>query len=240
MFHHAKALNGYIAKNDKTNIDPPPQDSFFFKAFNANIGTASAALNTQFIQGIKTGLLDPNAYGALNTLDSYYCYNAATSYDIATMNTDPEKDCDLYQILVSLTASYKGYNEAFLDVWHILNQDCIVPTDTIKAYSMHERSVAEYQPSIYMLTAMLPCYYLWYWLSDKIFSGISPANVYSSWIEGNHSADTSYAIGNFIEQYRNCGKAFDEDKALEYYSKSMQYEYQVFYSAAPIPSLEVK
>lgn len=226
MFHN-RLLPLQFIKEQGLSVDPPSEDSFFFRAFNANIKVAEQSLNTKFIQGIKNGNLSPDNYGALTVLDAYYCYNGATSFQIALQNTDEKAEPQLAALLKKLTESYEAYNKTFLDVWHLLNADCVVPTETCKNYAHHERIVANYYAPIYTLVAMLPCYYLWYWLSDQIYS-FRENNLYGYWIEGCHSSSSAYTIGNFIDEWMRAGKPFSEDAAMRFYADSMKYEFGNF------------
>jgi thiaminase/transcriptional activator TenA len=237
MLFRNRMISLEFIRENGLRTEPPPPDSFFFRAFNANLQTAQASLDTKFIQGIKNGNLSPNNYGALTVLDAYYCYNGATSFQIAQMNPELDKEPLLAKLLFQLYTNYNTYNQTFLNVWHILNADCVVPTTNCEAYAHHERVVANYDHPIYTLVVMLPCYYLWYWLSDQIWD-YRENNLYGFWIEGCHSSSSAYAIGNFIDAWVKDGKVFDDSYAMNIYSKSMQYEYINFNDACKANRLE--
>jgi thiaminase/transcriptional activator TenA len=112
----------------------------------------------------------------------------------------------------------------------LIDYSGIVPTDSMKAYAEHERVTANYEESIYTLAAMLPCYYLWYWLSDQIY-GSRANNLYAFWIDGNHYPETAYEVGNFIETYKTT-RTFDDSLALKAFTDSINYELAVFTQAA--------
>lgn len=211
------------------SVDPPPANSFFFRAFNKNMTLANSALHTNFIQGIANGNLHPVHFGALNVLDVYYCINAQNSIIFARNNT---KEQDLFDMLNHMNDGYTKYNNYFLDTWHFRNESCVAPTKAIQGYVTHESNVAHNLHSIYTLTALLPCYYLWYWLSDQIYNR-RETNLYRFWIEGSHSANTAYAIGNFIDNWQKSGRAFDEELATNIYTASMQFENSMFTEATP-------
>lgn len=237
MLYRNRMISRKFIQEQGLRVEPPPTDSFFFRAFESNGQKAADSLNTNFIQGIKNGNLSPDYYGALTVLDAYYCYNGATSFQIAICNTDREKYPKLDAILTHLHENYKAYNQTFLNVWHLLNADCVVPTKTCKAYAEHERIVANYKNPVYTLVAILPCYYLWYWLSDQIYK-YKGGNLYTYWIEGCHSAGSAYSIGNFIDEWQKTGNEFDEGTALDIYSESMKYEYLNFKEACITNELE--
>jgi len=131
-----------------------------------------------------------------------------------------------------LSTSYTDYNKTFFDYWHIKTSESVNPTQNFIGYSEHEHHIACSEHPVYTLTAMLPCYYLWYWFSDQIINaGITQDNLYFNWVDGCHSVKSAYIIGNFIELWKNAGKDFDETKATAIYTKSMDFELKVFSEA---------
>ncbi len=58
-------------------------------------------------------------------------------------------------------------------------------------------------------------------------------NLYAPWITGNNDPGGAYAMGNFLNDYQDeYPGGIDEKKALEIYSKAMNYEEQNFTVAA--------
>jgi thiaminase/transcriptional activator TenA len=228
----------YMPKTMKSvkAITEPDKDSFFIRAFNANIDIANAVVNTQYLQKMKTGILDPSYYGCLTVLDSYYCYRAAETLGSLLNNIDKSKYPDLHNLVEANQKSYREYNKTFLVDWHILQSDSVVPTDKMKRYAEHEHNVMCYQDPIYTLVAYIPCYYLWPWFSKKIIedSNYKPG-VYDLWFKGNYYGEDSFGsawtIGNFIESWKKSGNAFDETLASDIFKKSMQFELDVFTDA---------
>lgn len=215
------------------SVDPPKPDSFFWRAWNDNLATADACLNSSYIRGIRDGNLDPNIYGASMNTDSFYCYSAVQSIDIARQRSTVSALTDL---LADRVRSYNSYNETFLKFWHIPNSASIVPTAAIQNYAAHEQQVAISQDPIYTLVAILPCYYLWNWLSAKL-SGYVTNNLYGFWIEGNSSTKSAFTVGNFIEAWKGMpGTTFNEPAAMSIYKKSMNFELANFQSFTAVPT----
>lgn len=204
-------------------------DGFLSRAFEQNISAADTAYNSVFIEGIKNGSLDPQRYGAVNVLDAYYCYEAASSLWIACSKAK-NKDQGLYELLTRLYNGYAGYNQTFLNQWHISASKNVTPTICFREYAEHERKVAKDEDAVYLLPALLPCYYLWYWMAQKIKqdSTLKPG-LYQFWVDGNayepHSAE---AIDDFISQWSSAGKTWDESKAMEIFKTSITLEGKVF------------
>lgn len=216
--------------------NPPSQDSFFFKAFNDSIDIANNVVKTKYLTAMKQGTLNPQDFGCLTVQDAYYCYRAAETLTSLLCKIDKDKDPELYDLANSKCVGYIEYNTTFFKDWHLSTSSCITPTENFRSYAEHEHNVMCAYAPIYTLVAMLPCYYLWPWFGKQIkqSSDYKPG-VYESWFDGCWDGDTyfdsAYDVGNFIEEWKNKGKEFDEKTAMEIYKTSMNHELAVFNDA---------
>ena len=207
--------------------------SFLKKAFETNMDIANDTYNTAFIQGIRNGVLSPEIYGSVSVLDAYYCYEAAKSIWYTCGRAD--ENSELQKTLKKFYNSYAQYNSTFYSTWHIPAAQNVVPTHAFETYAKHEREVAQKEAPIYLLPALMPCYKLWAWMAYKIDQdpGKKPG-VDEFWVKGNkgHEGESGSATlaDRVISKWIQDGKAFDEDKALRIFRKSMQCEYAVFSS----------
>ncbi|HAA12424.1 MAG TPA: TenA family transcriptional regulator [Cytophagales bacterium] len=211
-----------IAKHE-LSTEPPAPDSLFWKLWKANLQVAEEALNTDFVQGIKAGTLSPTTYGGFNVSDAYYCFRGAEDYATAVSRAEHPV---LKAFLQQKHDSYQSYNETFPDTWHVKDGDSIVPTEVCQQYSAYETQVVSTEEPIYALVVMLPCEYLWAWLGAQL-SPPAAGNVYADWITGNDYPSGAYAMGNFLEAWRQ-KYGIDEAKAMDIYTKAITFEYQNF------------
>lgn len=195
--------------------------------WNACTSIANNALNTDFIQGIRTGTLDPVTYGGFNVSDAYYCFRGAKDYLVAKSRATNHPT--LQAFLLKKYKSYQKYNETFPEIWHIKDAEGIIPSPICQQYSDFESDVASNQDPIYALIVMIPCEYLWAWLGAQL-SPPSSGNLYAPWIKGNDYPDGAYAMGNFLHEYQK-KYSVDETLATELYSQAMTYEYENFNTA---------
>lgn len=201
----------------------PAKDSLFWKLWNSCRQTAEKALNTEFVQGIKNGNLNPVQYGGFNVSDAYYCFKGAEDYLTAANKAEHPV---LKAFLMKKHDSYESYNNTFPSTWHVKNGESIVPSTVCSEYSAFETQVVSSEDPIYALIVMLPCEYLWTWLGAELAPPAS-SNLYADWITGNNYPQGAYAMGNFLEEYRQ-QYGIDEDKAQKIYAQAMEYEYQNF------------
>ena len=204
---------------NKLPTTSPPHDSLFWTLWNACEEIAQEALNTDFVQGIKSGTLNPQTYGAFNVSDAYYCFHGAADYQTAADNaTHPVLKAYLQQ----KHDSYQSYNETFPDTWRVQDGSSIVPTQVCKEYSEFETSVCQSEEPIYALIVMLPCEYLWAWLGEQL-AGYEENNLYKDWITGNQGFSGAYKMGNFINEYVQ-ENPIDHERALSIYRQAMTFE----------------
>lgn len=219
-------LTQELIEKHQLSTQKPPEDSLFWHLWNSNLDIANQALETDFVQGIKSGTLDPVKYGGFNISDAYYCFHGAEDYAVAA---EKAENPVLKAFLNQKYESYAKYNDTFPDTWHVKNGDGIVPLDICKEYSDFESGVVKTADSIYCLIVMLPCEYLWAWLGGQL-APASASNLYAPWITGNNDPSGAYAMGNFIELYRK-EVEIDVSFAKKIYAQAMDYEFQNFRAA---------
>lgn len=215
------------------NTNLPPPDSLFWRMWHASCAVAQRALETDFLQGIKEGILDPMIYGAFNISDIYYCHRSAEDYGRAAERTT---NIVLKDYLRQKQSSYEHYNRTLCARWNLAGPHSIVPTATALGYTEFETAVAngtskegDVRDPIYALVVMIPCEYLWAWLAAKL-TPPSPGNIYANWVTSNNDPKGSYAMGNFLETYIS-QQPIDESLATKIYQTAVEFEYNNFRTA---------
>lgn len=222
-------VQSWYQKHEISTV-PPPKESLFWTLWNNSQAIAEEALNTGFIQGIKHGTLDPRHYGAYVIQDAYYCFEGSEDYlEAANRSTDHPK---LKAFLQHKHDGYAEYNSQFSKEWGIGSTSCLKANQAVLDYAKLETHVCTAEHPIYALIVMLPCEYLWYWLSKEIEKYATPQNLYSFWIKGNLDPNGAYAMGNVLDEFQQSFPGvIDPVKAQEYYSGAMTGEATDF--AAP-------
>ena len=230
-------LLAHLSDELRSRIGKPRQDSFYFRAFNANRATAEAVANTRYLRSMQNGTLNPLNYGCLTVQDAYYCYSAQETFKVVRDRIDRETQPDLFDMVESEIHAYDVYNRTFLENWHIRNTESVIPTETMRLYSEHERRVACEEDPICSLVTFLPCYHLWPWSARRLM--MSPnftPGVYRNWFEAVYPGDiegfsAAWLLGCFIDDWQREGKPFDEDLAMDIYRTGMEFELKVFSEA---------
>src|SRR4051794_17467063 len=104
------ALSDQTIAEHNLCLDSPPSGSLFWAMWGSCSHLAKEALQTPYIQGIKTGTLHPARYGAFNVSDAYYCFHGAKDYATAIKRADHPT----LQAFLSLKHDgYQKYNATF-------------------------------------------------------------------------------------------------------------------------------
>jgi thiaminase/transcriptional activator TenA len=227
------SLDDAFTKQYALSTASPPEDSLFWELFKNAHSIAEEALQTDYIQGINSGTLDPNVYARYNISDAYYCYRGPEDYKAAVQRA---KDPVLKAFLQKKQESYANYDASLPQLWRVQSSAGITPSKVCKEYADYETAVAtgtlpllkDIQDPVYTLIVMLPCEYLWPWLAQQMRP--NHANLYNFWITGNNDPSGAFKIGNFIHQYEQ-SHSINHEVANEIYQQAMTYEYLNFKTA---------
>ena len=228
------------------NEAPPANDSISSKLWQACQDIARQALQSDYMQGIGNGNLDPDNYGQYVVQDGAYCYNAQHDYqtivDRATKAGYPE----LAAFAKARLAGYVKYTQSQLKAWHIADPSALALSQAAQEYIQTEHMAANTLSPIYGVVAMIPCDQLWPWLATQLQSKAGPQNVYSSWITENDTWHGAHRLDNFIDKWFAAHPAeYKWETALFVFKSCMTCELNFFRSACgqslvPMPDKPAK
>ncbi len=187
---------------------------------------AAAALESDFIQGIKNGSLNPNHYGQYTVQDAVYCHRGVEGWrSIASRATQP----DFKTFAEARVKGWVSYSQRLFSEWHIADPTAIKLSPAIQAYAEFEANIAQNYDPHYAVVVMLPCDRLWYWLATQIEPDATEPNLYAFWMKENGSSDAgAKRLERFIDAHTD---SIDESIALEIYRTAMLGEVNGFRSA---------
>ncbi|KAH3819073.1 uncharacterized protein LOC127831628 [Dreissena polymorpha] len=181
-----------------------------------------AALQSGYVQGLKSVALNPEGFGGYMVQDSVFCFKAQGNIDIAVTNAT---DAILRKFLEARSESYKAYYQSLFDTWHIEDASGIKLGTECTEYVNHEHNVATTMNSIYFVVAMIPCAKLWPWIGQQINAIGGSFGVYDEWVKANFNPDSSG-----VEKYEKLINTAEQDGhidrkiALDVYTASMKGE----------------
>lgn len=200
---------------------------------------AQAALNSDFMQELGRGTLDPTTYGQYTVQDCAYCASAADDYKMVHELATAAEEKNLAKIAETHYTSYESWVvNTYLPDWHIGNPDALVLNEAGKEYIDHERAACTTLHPIYGVLAQLPCERLWPWLAEQLKPGSPSGNVYHFWIKENYDYKTSFLLSNTIDQHFNKHPdQYDDAVALWVLKGSVTGEANMFLTACGQPLL---
>ena len=80
---------------------------------------------SEYIQGMVKGTLDPNVFGGYTVQDAAYCFNAVDSYERAAEKMQGVGKPDFSLLYRTQSESFKSYNQYFLQTWRLQNTDSV-------------------------------------------------------------------------------------------------------------------
>ena len=195
------------------------------KLWEGSQDLAQAAFESEYIQGIKKGSLDPNLYGQYSVQDVAYCHYGLDDWRCAAARAiHPE----MKHFAQARIKSWTTYAQETYKAWHIADPKAIRLSAAAQAYADFESEVARTYEPVYAAVVMTPCDRLWSWLAHELASAKMETNLYNFWIEENTDDSGALHLERFINANAN---SLDESKALAVFRRAMLGEVNFFRSA---------
>ncbi|MEM8930063.1 MAG: TenA family transcriptional regulator [Acidobacteriota bacterium] len=200
------------------------------RLWERSLDLARAALDSDYIQGIRKGTLDPEAYGQYSVQDVAYCHRGLDDWRrVATRASH----ASVRSFAEARVKSWQSYVEETYAAWHITDPAAVRLCDAAQAYADFESEVATSYEPIYAVVVMTPCDRLWSWLARQLRADATASNLYRFWIEENR--DDSGAV--HLEQAIDANaELLDEDTASKVFRRAMRGELDFFRAACGQPS----
>ncbi|MEM8637547.1 MAG: TenA family transcriptional regulator [Cyanobacteria bacterium P01_G01_bin.54] len=231
-----------LQKDALNNETKPPEDSISWRLWLAGQAIAQDALNTDYVQGIRQGNLDPNDYGQYTIQDCTYCAHAQDDYLTIEQRARNDSALDLASFAKARYDSYVKYTNEQLTAWHIKSPSALAPSPAAQTYIDFEHQIATTYPPIYGVLAMIPCDQLWPWLAEQLNDQIKSSGIYSFWIKENIGFTGAYRLDNFIDAwFAQYPEIYNWERALYVYQSCLTCELNFFKSAcgqalSPMPT----
>ncbi len=220
-----RRLTHSLSSVDMPVSEPSAAPALAAQLWNKSQDLAHAALESDYIQGIKNGTLDPNYYGQYSVQDVSYCYHGLDDWRTAAARATHPKVKAFAEVRVK---SWSKYVQETYSAWHIQDPSAVALSAATKAYVEVESDVAQNFESIYTVVIMTPCDRLWSWLAKQLETNAVPTNLYSFWVKENLNDSGALHLENTIDANASL---LDEEKALKIFRRAMLGEVNCFRSA---------
>jgi len=196
------------------------------KLWNSNSELASLSLNTNFVQGLKTGKLPKNIFKEYLAQDYFFLESFAKAYGLAVSKSKDKNVIKSLSQLLDGVSDELILHETYAKEWDIdLSTNFIKPAT--KNYTDFLDDVSKKQSAVEIIFAMTPCMRLYSWIGKRL-SGVIINNPYKRWIVtysdesfDNLAKTLEEIIDNYQEQY-------EFNNANNLYKKAMELELDFF------------
>jgi len=204
--------------------------SFSQELFNSETSKKirNAAKESNFIQGMAAGTLDPDDYGGYMVQDAAYCFNAVEAFDYAANQMQVQGKPEFSLLYRVQSESYKKYNQEFVKTWRLKNTESVVMGPAASMYVGYEAALSR-QDAKYLAIAMLPCTMLWPWIAGQLIDSVDPKNPYYDWFNDNKPEPNHQSrLEKFVDYFFSLE---EKEKSLVIFHEGMINELNFFRDA---------
>lgn len=190
------------------------------------------AKQTAFIQGMASGTLNANYYGAYTIQDIAYLYNAVNAFNRAAEIMGRQRQRVFQRFYRTQSGVWNSdYLAPMLEAWHLENTQKVQPGTAASEYMSFLNTVSR-DHAKYLAIALLPCAMLWRWLADELFPSVKRNSAYYKWFEENKSPSQGYKgeLEKFVDQ--NFSSEQEYQKAKRIFCQGMLRELNFFREGA--------
>ena len=197
--------------------------------WNANIKIANKCLSHPFVQGIKYGNLDENAFKAYVAQDAFFLRAFRQAYALAIAKCDDAETAKIFHKLMAGVLEELNLHKEFSRKLGI-DIENVKPVAACRAYTDFLLRVA-YQKGIdEIVAAIAPCMVLYAFIGKEIAKGYNKESKFSKWVETYSSEDMQNLAKQMEELLDMVAK--DTEEVRDAYSYAMECELG-FFDAPP-------
>lgn len=204
----------FRGKRPKTSAEPLSFSQRLFNDEDIQSPTIrEKTIESDFIQGMASGTLNANYYGAYMVQDLAYLYNAVNAFNNAAEVTGQS---DFEQFYRNKSSEWDSdYLVPMLEDWHLVNTENVQPSTEAREYMSFLITVSQEKPE-YLAIAMLPCTMLWRWMADELYDSVPQGSAYYHWFEENKSPEPGYqgSLEIFVDEHFTTEQEYEEAKPI--------------------------
>ena len=194
--------------------------------WESNFELALLSLQTNFVQGLKTGNLPKNIFQEYVAQDYFFLESFAKAYGLAVSKSKHKNSIKVLSQLLAGVSEELILHETYAKEWDIdLTNNYIKPAT--QNYTDFLDEVSKKQSAVEIMFAMTPCMRLYSWIG-KTLSNNTLNNPYKEWIITYSDAsfdNLARSLENLIDSSK---EVYDIDQANYLYKRAMELELDFF------------
>tara|TARA_B100000073_G_C23744389_1_gene574668 strand:+ start:7113 stop:7736 length:624 start_codon:yes stop_codon:yes gene_type:complete len=196
------------------------------KLWESNIEIAKQSLNTNFVQGIKSGELPKNKFQSYIAQDYYFLMCFARSYGLAISKSNDINSIKILSGLLMGVSEELILHESYAKKWECnLSLNKIKPAT--KQYTDFLDEVSKKFNMIEIMVAMSPCMSLYSWIGKNLAKS-NIDNTYKEWVI-TYSDESFSNLAKALEDLIDIqSEAYNFKLLNKIYEKAMELELNFF------------
>ena len=193
--------------------------------WNLNIGIANKCLNHTFVQGIKEGSLNEDAFKIYVAQDAFFLRAFRQAYALAIAKCDDTETAKIFHKLMAGVLEelnlHKEYSRKLgIDI------DNVKPLPACRAYTDFLLRIAYQKGVDEIVAAVAPCMVLYAFIGKKLAENYNNESKYSDWIKTYSNEDIQNLAKQMEELLDMVAK--DTEEVRDAYSYAMACELEFF------------
>ena len=193
--------------------------------WDLNIEIANKCLNHPFVQGIKNGTLNENAFKIYVAQDAFFLRAFRQAYALAIAKCDDTETAKIFHKLMAGVLEelnlHKEYSKKLgIDI------DNVKPLPACRAYTDFLLRIAYQKDIDEIVAAIAPCMVLYAFIGKKLAENYNKESKYTDWIK-TYSGEDMEKLAKQMEEMLNV-VAKDTEKVRDAYSYAMDCELEFF------------
>src|SRR3989338_10699020 len=199
--------------------------------WNLNVEIANKCLNHLFVQGIKNGTLNENAFKTYVAQDAFFLRAFRQAYALAISKCDNTETAKIFHKLMAGVLEelnlHKEYSKKLgIDI------DNVKPLPACRAYTDFLLRIAYQKDIDEIVAAIAPCMVLYAFIGKKLAENYNKESKYIDWIKTYSSEDMQNLAKQMEELLDTVAK--DTEEVRDAYAYAMECELDFF--DAPLDS----
>ena len=203
----------------------PNNENLHKVLWNLNIGIANKCLNHTFVQGIKEGSLNEDAFKIYVAQDAFFLRAFRQAYALAIAKCDDTETAKIFHKLMAGVLEelnlHKEYSRKLgIDI------DNVKPLPACRAYTDFLLRIAYQKGVDEIVAAVAPCMVLYAFIGKKLAENYNNESKYSDWIKTYSNEDIQNLAKQMEELLDMVAK--DTEEVRDAYSYAMACELEFF------------
>src|SRR3989338_7862496 len=193
--------------------------------WNANIKIANKCLSHPFVQGIKYGNLDENAFKAYVAQDAFFLRAFRQAYALAIAKCDDAETAKIFHKLMAGVLEELNLHKEYSKKLGI-NIENVKPLPACRAYTDFLLRIAYQKGVDEIVAAVAPCMVLYAFIGKKLAEEHNKESKYIDWIK-TYSGEDMQNLAKQMEELLNM-VAKDTKEERDAYAYAMECELEFF------------